>query len=110
MLGEQGWPGLGLWLALHLSGIFQLERVRRRLRRSDAPEDRSDASLAAALQNAHLVYLLGAAFVGIAFQPFFMMLIGLEIALCAQVARRLRPVRVSRQERPALRLAPEPLR
>ena len=110
MLGEQGWPGLGLWLALHLSGIFQLERVRRRLRRSDAPADRSDASLAAALQNAHLVYLLGAAFVGIAFQPFFMMLIGLEIALCAQVARRLRPVRVPRPERPALRLAPEPLR
>jgi hypothetical protein len=43
---------------------------------------------AAALQTAHLVYLLGAAFIAIAFQPFVYMLIGAQIGLDSYLARR----------------------
>lgn len=107
MLGEQGWPGLLLWLTIQLGGVIQLEMARRRLRRSTDPLDRKDASLAAALQNGHCIYMLGAMFVGIAFQPFACMLIGLQIALCEQIARRQRAKLPRRPLRPALRLTPE---
>jgi|GEM_PF-438244 len=32
MLGEQGYPGLAMWLLLHILGVVQMERIRRRLR------------------------------------------------------------------------------
>ncbi len=107
MLGEQGWPGLLLWLAIHAGGLVQLELLRRRLRRSDAPADRADAALATALQNGHCVYLLGSVFIGIAYQPFVYMLIGLQIALASQVARRSGMAVTRRPLRPPLRLVPE---
>ena len=91
MLGEQGYPGLFAWLLLHVLGLIQLEMVQRRLRKSEQPRDQSDAALASALQQGNIVYLLGAAFVGIAFQPFIYMLIALQIALVQQVKRRHRP-------------------
>jgi len=87
MLGEQGWFGLALWLTLQISGILQLESVRRRLVRSTSPRDIRNSDLALALQQGHFVYLLGACFVGIAYQPFVFMLIGLQIALVQQVGR-----------------------
>jgi len=93
MLGEQGWPGLLLWLLLHGLGIVQLELTRIRLRKSDDPLDQSDRMLATALQQGHLVYLFGALFVGIAYQPFVYMLIALQIALVEQVRRRRQPAR-----------------
>ena len=88
MLGEQGWPGLALWLLLHGLGLVQMERVRRKLKASDKPEDRSDAALANALQQAHIVYFAGAAFLGIAFQPFVYMLVAMQIALARGVGQR----------------------
>jgi O-antigen ligase len=88
MLGEQGWPGLILWLTLQISGLIQLETVARRLRPSPDPRDQRDADLALALQQGHIVYLLGACFVGIAYQPFVYMLIGLQIALVQQMRAR----------------------
>jgi len=88
MLGEQGWPGLIMWLTLQLSGLVQLQMLRRKLKGSQDPGDISDRALATALQEGQVVYLLGAAFVGIAFQPFIFMLIGLQIALVAQVRKR----------------------
>jgi len=90
MLGEQGWPGLILWLALQISGLVQLQQVRMKLRRSEDPLDARDAAMATALQEGHVVYLVGALFVGIAFQPFVYMLIGLQIALAQQVGQRVR--------------------
>ena len=99
VLGEQGWPGLFVWLLLQGLGIVQLEGVRRRLKRSEDERDKADRALADALQQGHLVYLFGALFVGVAYQPFIYMLIGLQIALVTQVRRRLKPVpvRVSRR-------------
>jgi len=38
MLGEQGWPGLGIWLFIHLSGLLRMEILLRRYR-NRAPED-----------------------------------------------------------------------
>ena len=85
MLGEQGYPGLALWLAISLGGIFRMEVLRRRYKDG---EDAWAGSLAGALQTAHLVYLLGAAFIAIAFQPFIYMLVGAQIGLDTYLARR----------------------
>jgi len=86
MLGEQGFPGLVLWLLLHISGLFGMEKLRRTYRDA-APEDAWIAPLATALQHGQIIYLVGALFVGIAFQPFIFMLIGVQIALTEHVRR-----------------------
>ena len=87
MLGEQGFPGLGIWLLISLTGIFRMEVIRRRYRKAP-PEQAWIAPLAGALQSAHIVYLLGAAFIAIAFQPFVYMLIGAQIGLDTYLARK----------------------
>ena len=97
MLGEQGYPGLLIWLAIHLGGLFSMERLRARTKKIE--EAQWVSGLAGALFQAHVIYLVGALFIGIAFQPFVFMLIGLQIGL-ATYARRyvavpatLRPVK-----------------
>ncbi|RMB37175.1 putative O-glycosylation ligase (exosortase A-associated) [Sphingomonas sp. PP-F2F-G114-C0414] len=105
MLGEQGYPGLALWLAINLIGIVRMEVLRRRYRDPD-DELAWAGPLAAALQSAHIVYLLGAAFIAIAFQPFIYMLIGAQIGLDTYLGRKLseqtfRPMRRVPQSRPA---------
>jgi probable O-glycosylation ligase (exosortase A-associated) len=82
MLGEQGWPGLAMWLALHGIGLWQMERIQRRWRKAeDAEATRWIAPFAAALQMSTLIYLVGATFQGIAYQPVMLMLVGLQIGL-----------------------------
>jgi probable O-glycosylation ligase (exosortase A-associated) len=78
MLGEQGFPGLALWLLIHTIGLIRMERLRRRYRDND--ERTWIAPLATALQNFQLTYLVGALFVGIAFQPFVWMILGVQVA------------------------------
>ncbi|WP_420384320.1 putative O-glycosylation ligase, exosortase A system-associated [Novosphingobium sp.] len=115
MLGEQGYPGIGLWLLLHILGVIQMERIRRRYRK-DPPENLAWISpLADALQQAQIVYLFGGAFVGIAFQPFCYMLVGLQCGLAAYVGRldeaaaeQRRIERLIRRPGPAP-IVPEPL-
>ncbi|AJP70979.1 putative O-glycosylation ligase, exosortase A system-associated [Sphingomonas hengshuiensis] len=87
MLGEQGYPGLALWLVLNLAGLVRMEVLRRRYRHP-RPDEQWVAPLASALQSAHLIYLLGATFIAIAFQPFVYMLIGAQIGLDTYVARK----------------------
>jgi O-antigen ligase len=92
MLGEQGWPGLALWLWIQAMGLWQMERLRSRWRKRAAefPEDRSlqwQAPLANALQQSQLVYLLGSLFVGIAYQSFILMLIALQCGLWSYLRR-----------------------
>lgn len=101
MLGEQGYPGLALWLAINLIGIFRMEIVRRRYR-DPAGEYPWAGPLAAALQSGHIVYLLGAGFIAIAFQPFIYMLIGAQIGLDTYLARK----RSEQSFRPMRRAAP----
>jgi len=103
MLGEQGYPGLALWLTINLLGIFRMEVLRQRYKKPE-PGQEWVAPLASALQTAHIVYMLGATFIAIAFQPFVYMLIGAQIGLDTYMARkreeaRWRPLR---KARPAL--------
>jgi probable O-glycosylation ligase (exosortase A-associated) len=89
MLGEQGYPGLALWLAINIIGIVRMEFLRRQFRKSDRADEAWIGSLAEALQHAHIIYMVGAAFVGIALQPFVYMLIGMQIGLDTYAKRRL---------------------
>ncbi len=81
MLGEQGWPGLAIWLALHGLGLWQMERIQRRWRGREDEAERWIAPFAAALQMGAVIYLVGALFQGIAYQPVMLMLVGLQIGL-----------------------------
>jgi probable O-glycosylation ligase (exosortase A-associated) len=87
MLGEQGWPGIFIWGFLHLSGLWQMERIRRRWKSRTGPTEQWQAPLATALQQAHIVYLVGSLFVGIAFQAFILMLIGVQCGLWSYLKR-----------------------
>ncbi|MBS3927721.1 MAG: putative O-glycosylation ligase, exosortase A system-associated [Sphingomonadales bacterium] len=104
MLGEQGWPGLFLWLWLLVSGLWQMEKIRSRWKNRTGPGETWQAPLANALQQSLLVYMLGGAFVGIAFQPFCYMLIGLQCGLWSYLKRIDSQVVQRRFEKPALRV------
>ena len=104
MLGEQGWPGLLLWLTIHALGLVQMELVKRRWRtRAAAAQDDGtiqwQAPLATALQQGQLIYLAGSLFVGIAYQPFVLMLLGLQCGLASYCRRIDSPVGVRRHRR-----------
>src|SRR5690606_9303061 len=100
MLGEQGWPGLFLWLLLQGLGVWQMERIRWRFAKREGGKKSWQWGLATALQQAQLIYLVGALFVGIAFQPFIFMLIGLQCALWSYVQRTENAPRKARFKRP----------
>lgn len=87
MLGEQGWPGLILWLWLQALGLWQMERLRRRWKDREGADQQWQAPLANALQQAQLVYLLGSLFVGIAYLPFALLLIGVQCGLWSYLRR-----------------------
>jgi len=87
MLGEQGWPGLIWWLVLQLLGVWQMEVIRWRFKRREEGTASWQWGLATALQQAQLVYLLGAAFVGIAYLPYMFMLVGMQCGLWSYVKR-----------------------
>ena len=104
MLGEQGWPGLTIWLLLHGLGLLQMEKLRRRYfsyrkrkKVEPRPEDQWKGSLANALQQAQIVYLVGSLFIGIAFQPFVLMIIGLQCGLWSYLQRVDSPARRARK-------------
>lgn len=87
MLGEQGWPGLTLWLWIQLLGIWQMERIRMQWKNRTEPGQQWQAPLAVALQQAQIIYLCGSVFVGIAFQPFILLLLGLQCGLWSYLRR-----------------------
>jgi hypothetical protein len=70
-----------------------MERIQRRWRRAkDGAENEDEATrwiapLAAALQMGAIIYLVGATFQGIAYQPVMLMLVGLQIGLATYCAR-----------------------
>jgi probable O-glycosylation ligase (exosortase A-associated) len=104
MLGEQGYPGLALWLLINVIGLWRMEILRRRYREG---EFAWGGGLAGALQHAQLIYLLGGAFVGIALQSFLYMLLGAQIGLDSYLSRRAKETtwRPMRRERPGLAAA-----
>lgn len=101
MLGEQGWFGLGIWLWLQLLGLWQMERIRRLFARREEGTAGWQHGMATALQQAQVVYLVGSLFVGIAYQPFIFMLIGLQCGLWSYVRRTTREPLKAHFKRPA---------
>lgn len=87
VLGEQGYPGLVIWLAMHLLGVWQMERIYRRWRGVKDETEAWIAPMASALQMASIIYFVGALFQGIAYQPAFLMIVGLQIGLDTYVRR-----------------------
>lgn len=87
MLGEQGYPGFALWGLIHLLSFLATNRVYKLYTKRAKADEAWVAPLALALQQGHLIYLLGAAFVGIAYQPFVFMLLALQIGLSTYLAR-----------------------
>lgn len=87
LLGEQGYPGLAIWLLLHGLGVWQMERTYRRWKGVTEESEAWISPLAAALQIASLIYLVGALFQGIAYQPVMLMIVGLQIGLYSYVTR-----------------------
>ncbi|WP_275430866.1 hypothetical protein, partial [Proteus mirabilis] len=79
------------------------EVLRQRYKQPE-PGQEWVAPLASALQTAHIVYMLGATFIAIAFQPFVYMLIGAQIGLDTYMARKREEAswRPLRKARPAL--------
>lgn len=106
MLGEQGYPGFLLWAWIHFLGLWQMERLRRRWGKETAEHLAWIAPLANALQMAQLIYLLGALFIGIAFQPVMFMLIAVQCGLWSYAKRIGAPVRQPlRSGKPQLRVS-----
>ena len=90
MLGEQGYPGLALWLVNQSGRAWSAWRCCAAATATRPREIRSGSRRwPASLQNgAASMYLLGAAFIAIAFQPFIYMLIGAQIGLDTYLGRR----------------------
>lgn len=87
MLGEQGFPGLFLFLTIHAIALIRLERMRRRYRGAEGNKAWI-SPLATAFQHGQIIYLVGSLFVGIAFQPFVWMLMGVQIGFDIYVGRK----------------------
>jgi probable O-glycosylation ligase (exosortase A-associated) len=85
MLGEQGYPGLAMFLILSAITFIKLRRLARKAR--DYPELEWVGSLSSALQSGLAVFLTSGAFVGIAFQPMFWYFIAMSISLNAYMRR-----------------------
>jgi probable O-glycosylation ligase (exosortase A-associated) len=83
MLGEQGYPGMALFLLLTGSTFFMLRALARDVRHE--PELAWVVGLSNALQSGLAVFLTSGAFVGIAFQPMYWYFISMSICLRAYV-------------------------
>lgn len=99
LLGEQGWPGLVMWLWLQGLGVWQMEQIRRHWRGRDGKDEQWQAPLAVALQLASIIYLVGALFQGIGYQPVMFMIIGLQIGFATYCKRIDSQVDMPRQPR-----------
>ncbi|MGE0179375.1 MAG: putative O-glycosylation ligase, exosortase A system-associated [Sphingomonas sp.] len=87
MLGEQGWPGLFIFLAIQFISLVRLEIIRRRYRRAEG-EDEWIAPLATSLQHFQIVYMIGSAFVQTAFQSFGWFIVAVQIGFDVWLKRR----------------------
>jgi O-antigen ligase len=92
MLGEQGFPGLFLFLLINAIGLVRMEMIRRRYRRREG-EEAWIAPLATALQHFQLIYMTGELFVGIAYQSFGWLVFATAIGLDAWLGRKERATR-----------------
>ncbi|HEX7876935.1 MAG TPA: putative O-glycosylation ligase, exosortase A system-associated [Sphingobium sp.] len=90
MLGEQGYFGFAVWALLHLICFIRTEAICRLYRNRDGPDEAWITPFARALQQGHIIYMVGSLFVGIAYQPFIFMMLALQIGLDTYLARKRR--------------------
>jgi probable O-glycosylation ligase (exosortase A-associated) len=106
VLGEHGWVGLGIFsliLAVYFRDMLLLGRRAR-----GRPEQAWLADLARSLIQSMLIFMAGAAFVGIAFYPLHYYL--LALAVCATSAAARIPARAEADNVAAAAAAPMALR
>jgi probable O-glycosylation ligase (exosortase A-associated) len=89
VLGEHGYVGLALFAGFIACMFLALWRTGRRARRH--PELAWLADLARSLQIAALVYIVGAQFVAVAFQPLLYYFVALSVSLSEYLRRVTRP-------------------
>lgn len=87
MLGEQGVVGFLVWILLQISGVWQMERLRRRWKDRTAEGETWQAPLANALQLAQITALIGSLFVGIAYQPYVLLILAIQCGLWSYCRR-----------------------
>jgi probable O-glycosylation ligase (exosortase A-associated) len=87
MLGEQGYFGFFIWALIHGICFIRTEMIRRLYRHRDGPDEAWIAPFAVALQQGHVIYMIGSLFVGIAYQPFIFMMLALQIGLDTYISR-----------------------
>jgi hypothetical protein len=85
MLGEQGYPGLVIFLLVTSITFYRLRRLAKRARAYAELE--WVISLSDALQSGLAVFMTCGAFVGIAFQPMYWYFIALSASLNAYMWR-----------------------
>jgi probable O-glycosylation ligase (exosortase A-associated) len=88
LLGEQGYFGFAIWALIHFICFIRTEAIRRTYRKRDGPDEAWIAPLAIALQQGHIIYMIGSLFVGIAYQPFIFMMLALQIGLDTYLTRK----------------------
>lgn len=86
VLGEQGIPGLIMYLSMIVLTLLTLRRLKKAWR--DHPGMAWLAALADALTTSIVIFLAGGAFVGIAYQPYIFYMMSLTVAI-DQYARRV---------------------
>lgn len=101
MLGEQGYPGLVMFLLLCGRTLLAMQRIRRRVRGIEAFRWAFD--LAGALQVSLLVVMAGGFFVGISAQPIFWYVFAIGECMAQYMRRAEHGVA---QRAPAFGLAP----
>ncbi|GGJ45241.1 putative O-glycosylation ligase, exosortase A system-associated [Neoroseomonas lacus] len=85
VLGEHGWVGLAIFLATFAVFFLNMRSVRRAARAR--PELEWIGDLARALSHGVLIFMAGAAFVGIAFYPLHYYLLALAVSTSAALHR-----------------------
>jgi O-antigen ligase len=108
MLGEQGFPGIFLFLLINFIGLVRMEIMRRRYRRQTGDDIAWIAPLATALQHFQIIYMIGELFVGIAYQSFGWLIFAVQIGFDAWLTRKERAERKAGASF-APRLAAQPL-
>jgi probable O-glycosylation ligase (exosortase A-associated) len=100
MLGEHGYVGLGIYLALLASTLLTARSVMRRARGDE--KLRWAGELGAMLQVSVIGYAVAGAFLNLAFFDLYYALVALAVVTRAHVTEGLAPEGASRKPRPAV--------
>lgn len=85
VLGEQGWPGLAMFLTIAFLALWNTFTVARAAKRN--PDFAWCGGLAIAIRSGLIAFLSAGAFVGIAFQPMFWYFVAVTVCLRAYIQR-----------------------